>query len=114
MKEFDIEYQGIVLNLRDSTIQRFEYSIDLLWKYLKAYLDEKLKIVPEVVSPSTIIREAVNARIIDEKQAESLMYMVKKRNLTLHVYQEEIVQILVKDLLDYMRIMQDVLSKLAV
>lgn len=63
IESLGIDYDGVVLNLRDSTIQRFEYSIDLFWKYLKTYLDEKLNIVPDVLSPNSIIRHAGRARI---------------------------------------------------
>ena len=37
----NIKYEDIVLSARDSLIQRFEFTIELFWKYLKFYLEEK-------------------------------------------------------------------------
>ena len=104
----DIDYEGIVLNLRDSMIQRFEYSIDLLWKYLKSYLYDQLNIVPDIVSPNNIIREAGKARLISEKETEIMLEMIKKRNLTSHIYQEEIAEILSVELPAYLITMQNI------
>ena len=108
-----IDHEGIVLNLRDSMIQRFEYSIDLLWKYLKSYLDQELRIVPDVLSPNTIIREAGKARILTEEETQKLLEMIKK-NLTSHIYQEEIAEILTGQLPDYLTTMQKILTKVSV
>ncbi len=107
-----IDYEGVVLNLRDSMIQRFEYSIDLLWKYIKTYLDEKLDIVPDVLSPNNVIRQAGKARLLSEQETMALLDMVKKRNLTSHIYQEEIAEILSGDLPAYLITMQTILANL--
>lgn len=42
------------LEMCDSAIQRFEYSIDTFWKFLKIYLQEHLKIQIESASPRAI------------------------------------------------------------
>ena len=34
---YGLDFEEIFLGMRDSVIQRFEYSTDLLWKYLKIY-----------------------------------------------------------------------------
>ena len=111
IEDLGIDYQQILLNLRDSSIQRFEYSIDLLWKYLKTFLDIKLQIVPSVLSPATIIRETARARLISEDEAHTLLEMVKKRNMTSHIYQQEIAEILSADLPSYLECMQTVIEK---
>lgn len=113
VESLGIDYKGIVLNLRDSTIQRFEYSTDLLWKYIKTYLDEKLNIVPDIASPNIIIREAGKARLLSEQETKILLEMIKKRNLTSHIYQEEIAEILSAELPTYLEIMQEILSRLS-
>ncbi len=113
VEDLGIDYEGIVLNLRDSMIQRFEYSIDLLWKYIKVYLDEKLNITPDVISPNTIIREAGKARLISEKETNILLDMIKKRNLTSHIYQEEIAELLSGELPAFLEIMQKVSANIA-
>lgn len=105
-----IDYEGIVLNLRDSVIQRFEYSIDLLWKYIKSYLKEVHTIEPDVPNPTNIIREASRIRIITEEDAEKLVAMIKVRNMTSHIYQEEIAEILSGKFASYLSVMQKVLT----
>ena len=37
--------------LRDSMIQRFEFCVDLFWKFLKIVLGEELKRPPEFYAP---------------------------------------------------------------
>jgi nucleotidyltransferase-like protein len=64
----DSQYCNIYRTLRDSAIQRFEYSIDNFWKFLKIYLQEKVKISLETATPRIILREAVNADIISEEE----------------------------------------------
>lgn len=109
-----IDYDGIVLNLRDSMIQRFEYSTDLLWKYLKSYLHEKHSIVPETISPSTIVRESARVGFISEQEAKTILEMIKKRNLTSHIYQEEIAEMLSAELPNYLATMQKIVTTLNV
>ncbi|EKD48546.1 MAG: hypothetical protein ACD_64C00261G0005 [uncultured bacterium] len=108
VEALNIDYEGILLNLRDSIIQRFEYSIDLLWKYIKSYLNEKLSIIPDISSPNTIIREAGKARLISEEDTELVLDMIKKRNLTSHIYQEELAVILSAELARYLAVMQKI------
>lgn len=112
VEKLGIDYEGIIINLRDSMIQRFEYSIDLLWKYIKTYLEIKLSIVPDVLSPATVVRHAGHARIISENETEALLAMIKKRNLTSHIYQQEIAEILSGEIPTYFKTMQAITSKL--
>ena len=52
------------LEMRDSTIQRFEYSIDTFWKFLKIYLQDYLKMPTESASPRAILKDALNANLL--------------------------------------------------
>lgn len=52
----DPQYKKIYNALRDSLIQRFEYTIDNFWKFLRLYLAEKYKITVETVTPSNFKR----------------------------------------------------------
>lgn len=110
--ELSIDHAAVLSILRDSAIYRFKSSIDTLCNYLKTYLDEKLAIVPEVLSPGNIIREAAKARVITEQEAESLLMMMKKRNLTSHMYNEELVEDVIKDFSDFLVVMHEVVQKI--
>lgn len=82
----------LVVSLRDSMIQRFEYCTDLFWKVLKLYLENIEKITLESNSPRGVIRAAVQAKILSEKQGIICMQMVDNRNMTSHMYHQEIAE----------------------
>jgi nucleotidyltransferase substrate binding protein (TIGR01987 family) len=68
---------------RDGVIQRFEFTIELLWKTLKAILEYQ---GIECYSPRNCIKEAFKARLIDDD--ELILDMLEDRNLSSHVYDE--------------------------
>lgn len=71
--------------VRDGVIQRFEFTYELAWKTTKEYLNS-LGIV-DVNSPKAIIKEAFAQKImINEK---NWLLMLHDRNLTTHIYKEE-------------------------
>ncbi len=109
-----IDYDDTLISLRDSAIQRFEYSIDLLWKYIKTYLEYKLQVVPELLNPTNIIREASKIPLITEEESISLIEMIKHRNLTSHIYQQEFAELLHAKLPIYFATMHTVLPKVKV
>ncbi|MBI3755017.1 MAG: nucleotidyltransferase substrate binding protein [Deltaproteobacteria bacterium] len=74
--------------VRDSAIQRFEFTLDLAWKMLKAFLEDKKGII--CVSPKECFREAYRQGIIDYD--EEWIKFVDMRNETVHTYNEEIAE----------------------
>ncbi len=66
--------------LRDSSIQRFEFTYELVWKTLKAYLSQHHGI--EVYSPKDVLREAFRQSLIDDDPL--WLRSVELRNLTTH------------------------------
>ncbi len=96
---------------RDSLIQRFEYSVDTVWKYLKNYLARSFGVVCEY--PKDVFRGAFKAHIVNEKEVEFLIEMVDARNLTSHTYHEPIAQRITKRIPDYYAIMAKLLEKTA-
>jgi nucleotidyltransferase substrate binding protein (TIGR01987 family) len=86
---------------RDSIIQRFEFSVELFWKYLRLYLEEHEKVELEANTPRGVIRSACQARILDETVATIFMAMINSRNLTSHIYKEEIAEQLARDIPQY-------------
>jgi hypothetical protein len=47
------------ISLSDSLIQRFEYNVDIFWKFIKLYLQEHEKIDLQSASPRGVLREAM-------------------------------------------------------
>lgn len=69
--------------IRDSVIQRFEFTFELAWKTMKIAL--KFYSVYEN-TPSRILKEALKAKIIDD--LDTWEAMLEGRNSTSHVYNE--------------------------
>ncbi len=72
---------------RDGVIQRFEYTVELLWKVSKKVLEENGVIA---VAPKDVIRELANIGWINNPQ--ELIEFLKMRNETSHSYKEEVAQ----------------------
>ncbi len=69
---------------RDGAIQRFEYTYELIWKVLKKILSFK---GVDVNSPRDVFRESAKQGIIEDPKI--WFEFVKKRNLTVHTYNED-------------------------
>lgn len=72
-------YSDIV---RDASIQRFEFCIELSWKVLKK------KMGTASVAPKVVIREAAAQNLITKP--EVWFEFIEARNLTSHTYNEQI------------------------
>jgi nucleotidyltransferase substrate binding protein (TIGR01987 family) len=96
---------------RDSVIQRFEYCVDFLWKYLKVYLESR-HIAPDTPIASEIVRQACATKVINEQESERILAMIKSRNMTSHMYVEEIAQQLVGDIPRYYELMHGLAERL--
>lgn len=97
--------------VRDSMIQRFEYCCELFWKYIKRYLDG-VQIPPEFNAPAPVIRTAFSAGILNEVEGEHALDIVKDRNRTPHIYQEEIAEILAAKIPQHSKLMFTVTQRL--
>ncbi len=69
---------------KDGVIQRFEFTMEVLLKALRAIL---LYQGIECYSPRSCIKEAFKANIIDDD--EIILDMLEDRNISSHVYNEE-------------------------
>ncbi len=99
---------------RDSMIQRFEICVDLFWKYLKMFLEEKLKQIVKLVSPKPVVKDACRAKLISEKDAEVILEMINARNQSSHVYKEEVADYISSKIGNYYKTMVLVLEKMSV
>jgi len=96
------------LALRDSLIQRFEYSVDTLWKYIKEYLTTKKGIIQ--THPKPIFRECFKAKLASEKEIEDLIRMIDSRNITSHAYKESIAEEISNKIPTYYKLMKKLLD----
>ena len=92
--------------IRDAAIQRFEYTFESLWKFLKEYLKEKEGIICN--SPKSCFREVFSTGFLSEEETVTFLDMTDKRNATSHTYKEEVAQMIydgIKDFYDQMNIL---------
>jgi nucleotidyltransferase substrate binding protein (TIGR01987 family) len=71
---------------KEGVVQRFEFTLELVWKTLKDYM-EFGGIVIEPATPRNVIKEAFAARILDDGQV--WIDMLDHRNLLSHTYDEQ-------------------------
>ena len=97
--------------LRDALIQRFEYSTEAFWKYLKAYLLTEHNLSAN--SPREVIRTGLTAKLYIEETSQELLQMLDDRNLTSHTYVEELAQSIAHRIPDYSKNMSEVMNRLS-
>ena len=97
--------------LRDALIQRFEYSTEAFWKYLKAYLQTEHNLSAN--SPREVIRTGLTAKLYSEVTSQELLQMLDDRNLTSHTYVEELAESIAHRIADYSKNMCEVMTQLS-
>ena len=97
--------------LRDALIQRFEYSTEAFWKYLKAYLQTEHNLSAN--SPREVIRTGLTVKLYSEKMSQELLQMLDDRNLTIHTYVEELADSIAHRIPVYSKNMKAVMTRLS-
>jgi len=96
--------------VRDATIQRFEYSFEIFWKFLKEHLRVKEGIICN--SPKSCFREAFNVKLLTEDETVTALEMTDDRNLTAHTYHEEVAEEIYRKIKSYYTLMDKVFRNL--
>ena len=97
--------------LRDAMIQRFEYSTEAFWKYLKVFLPIEHNLPAN--SPGNVILTGLNAKLYGEEISKELLQILDDRNLTSHTYVEELAQTIADRIPDYSKNMKEVMTWLS-
>lgn len=69
----------------DATIQRFEFTFELAWKFLKEYFFERDLALHY---PKEVLQEAFHVNLIDDEAV--WIKMIRDRNMTSHTYDEKL------------------------
>ena len=94
--------------MRDSAIQRFEFTADLAWKVLQSVLEDKFGI--QANSPKTAVRSShENGLLVD---VNSWLALIDDRNLTSHSYNEEVADKIYTELPRYAALVRSLLDAL--
>ncbi len=72
---------------RNSTIQCFEFTYEVLWKLFKNIAEEQGF---KVNSPRDAFNAGFKLEFIEERFEQTFFEMIKKRNMTVHIYKKEI------------------------
>lgn len=110
--EVVFQLEPLLFAARESVIQRFEYCIDLLWKYMRLFLEKEGLELDELKSPKNIFRKAVNISGITEAESKIFIKMLDARNLSSHIYREEIAEQLIAAIPEYYQLMQSLVSRI--
>lgn len=94
--------------VRDSCAKRFEFSVELAWKTLKIYLNEKHGVA--VQSPKSCVREAYRLGVIDYETR--WLDMVNWRNDLAHGYEESYAITVYENLSEVIVLLEGVVLKL--
>jgi nucleotidyltransferase substrate binding protein (TIGR01987 family) len=107
----DIFKEPFTAIVRDAAIQRFEYTFEAFWKFVRETLKEKEGIVAN--SPKACFKEIFSLGLASEEETVALQEMTDKRNETSHTYKEDVAQGIYKKLPEYCALMEKMLAGLA-
>jgi nucleotidyltransferase substrate binding protein (TIGR01987 family) len=97
--------------VRDSAIQRFEFSFELAWKALQLYLEHQGL---EAGSPRQALKSAFTQGIIpDAEEADVWLKMLEDRNLTAHTYQKDLAMTIYQKIVNtYVKLLRGMSDKI--
>jgi nucleotidyltransferase substrate binding protein (TIGR01987 family) len=104
--------QPFSIIVRDAAIQRFAYTFEAFWKFIKDYLRVKEGIVCN--SPKSCFRELFAVGVISEDKTVKILEMTDDRNMTSHTYKEKVAQIIYERLQEYGNLMADITNQLRI
>lgn len=96
--------------VRDSAIQRFEYTFEIVWKSLKEYLKINEGIICN--SPKSCFREAFNSHLLTEEETIKALEMTDDRNLTSHTYHEDLADAIYLKIPAYYNLMKQLFNSI--
>lgn len=89
----------------DATIQRFEFTIELTWKFLKQVL--LLKGI-NAKSPRDVLKEAYQIELINDE--EIWLKMLNDRNLSSHTYDESLADEIYVNIKTYYPVLEEMFN----
>jgi nucleotidyltransferase substrate binding protein (TIGR01987 family) len=93
---------------KDATIQRFEFTFELAWKTLQAYIRDQGF---DCKSPKNCIREGARLEVI--KEPEEWFSYLNSRNLITHTYNEKMADEIYGQALEFPQEVDSLLKKVS-
>ncbi len=96
--------------IRDATIQRFEYTFEAVWK--AAALQLRVVHGIESASPKGTVRHCRQFGLLTEAESEQALLMIADRNLSVHTYNEALAEAIYARIPNHARVLDAWLAAL--
>jgi|SRR5579862_1689374 len=111
LKKFDAKHADVHEELRDCTIQRFEFCMDTLWKYVREYIEFRDSITIDAPTPRRVFKTCTDFGIITDEEYVGIIKAIEDRNLTSHTYNEQLSIAIFERIPIHYQLMQQILKK---
>lgn len=95
-------------NLKSGQIQKFEFTVELLWKTVQVFLYEFDGV--DVVTPKSVAKEFVETGYCDYETYEQFIRAINDRNQLSHIYRQEMAETIWQRLPEYVQIVEHIVS----
>jgi len=95
---------------RDSLIKRFELMYDLLWKYIREYINTMQGDAAD--SPRKVFQQCLSLSLINSDETQQLVDLIEDRNLTTHVYNIDLANKVAADIPKHFDVIHEIIMKL--
>ena len=93
-------------NIKSGQIQKFEFTAELLWKTVQAFLYEVDGV--DVVTPKSVAKEFVEAGYCDYEVYELFIRAINDRNQLSHIYRQEMAESIWQRLPEYLSLIEKI------
>lgn len=95
-------------NIKSGQIQKFEFTVELLWKTVQVFLFEVDGV--DVVTPKSVAKEFVEAGYCDYEAYELFIRAITDRNQLSHIYRQEMAETIRQRLPEYVYLVEQIVS----
>lgn len=95
-------------NIKSGQIQKFEFTVELLWKTVQIFLYEVDGV--DVVTPKSVVKEFVEAGYCDYEEYERFIRAINDRNQLSHIYRQEMAESIWQRLPEYVQMTERIVS----
>lgn len=93
-------------NIKSGQIQKFEFTVELLWKTVQVFLFEVDGV--DVITPKSVAKEFVEAGYCDYEAYELLIRAINDRNQLSHIYRQEMAESIWQRLPEYVSLVEQI------
>ena len=94
--------------LKSGQIQKFEYSLELSWKFLKSFLRREKGL--DAQGPKDVFRQFAKYEYFSQNEIQVFLNMVDDRNRIAHEYRDYIMEKIYPKLKDYQVLMKKIVK----